>query len=186
MLRFSVHQMENAAGAPVFRTAWQGPLPGELKTSMVPHEPGEAAAPERGVEAVLAQLTPHEAHLKGHQLVTWVLPAFAIGIGLGIGLYLPGYRIASRIVRVPPLGWIHAWLYRRMYFDELYQWVFVNVTVGLAYLSRWFDEKVVDRLVNTAAATVRRASAAAGLHDRYVIDGAVNGVGSLAHNVGAA
>ena len=73
-----------------------------------------------------------------------------------------------------------------MYFDELYQWVFVNLTVGLAYLSRWFDTKVVDRVVNRVAWAVRRSSDAAGIHDRYVIDGAVNGVGNVAQQLGAA
>ena len=44
----------------------------------------------------------------------------------------------------------------------------------------------MDRVVNAAASGTRRASSAAGLHDQYVIDGAVNGVGNLAHNLGAA
>jgi NADH-quinone oxidoreductase subunit L len=183
MLRNSIKESENVAGAAVFATAWRGPLPGEFGAAPVPHEAG---TPEHGLAAVEAQLSPHEAHLKGHQLVTWVMPAFALGIGLGLGLYLPGYKIASRIVRFWPLGWIHAWLYRRMYFDELYQWVFVNVTLGLAYTSSAFDRFVVDGIVNRVAWAVRRSSDAAGAHDRYVIDGAVNGVGSVAQQLGAA
>jgi NADH-quinone oxidoreductase subunit L len=114
------------------------------------------------------------------------MPAFVLGIGAAFGMYIGGYRIANSVVRVPPMGWIHNWLYHRMYFDELYYWVFVKIVMGAAYASRWFDSKVVDGVVNGVAWLTRQASVGVGLHDRYVIDGAVNGVGNLAYGVGAA
>jgi NADH-quinone oxidoreductase subunit L len=101
-------------------------------------------------------------------------------------MYLPGYRIANSIVRVPPLGWIHRWLYRRMYFDELYYWVFVQAVMTASAVSAAFDRYVVDGIVNGVAWLTRQASAGAGWHDQYVVDGAVNGVADLAQDVGAA
>ena len=186
MLRYAVHETEIASNNPlVFKTAWQGRLSGEFRSASVPEEP-EAAAGRGAAAAIAEQLSPHAAHLRGHQKVTWVMPAFVCGIIGGLLLYWWGYRATDKLMRIPPLGWIHAWLYRRMYFDELYQWVFVNVTLALSALSAAFDREVVDRLVNWAAWGVRKTSSAAGMHDHYVVDGAVDGLGSLAHGLGAA
>ena len=184
MLRYSIKETESIAGTPlVFATAWQGKLPGEFGFAAEPHESGDAAS---DAQAAAAPMSVHKAHEHGHHLVTWVMPAFVFGIGLGLFMYLPGYRIAQRVVRVWPLGWVHAWLYRRMYFDELYWWVFVRMTLFFSDVSDLFDRWVVDGLVNGAAWATRRASAAVGVHDQYVVDGAVNGVATLAQNVGAA
>ena len=57
-------------------------------------------------------------------------------------------------MRIPPLRLDPHWLYRRMYFDELYYSVFVAITMGLSRLSAWFDRYVVDGLVNLAGWTV--------------------------------
>jgi NADH-quinone oxidoreductase subunit L len=183
MLRNSIKESETIAGTPlVFATAWQGKLPGEFGFAAEPHEPVDAVS---AAQASAVPMTAHAAHEHGHHLVVWVMPAFVFGIGLGLFLYLPGYRIVSQFVRVPPLGWIHIWLYRRMYFDELYWWVFVQMTLALSYVSAAFDRYVVDGLVNGAAWATRRASAAAGAHDQYVVDGAVNGMATMAQNLGA-
>jgi NADH-quinone oxidoreductase subunit L len=117
---------------------------------------------------------------------TWVFWAWLIGIGVGILIYLRGFAIANRLVRIPPLGWVHKWLYHRMYFDELYFAVFVGVTMGLSRFSAWFDRWVVDGAVNGVARLVRELAVGAGANDRYIVDGAVNGVGRLAHGLGAA
>src|SRR5256714_11258370 len=85
---------------------------------------------------------------------------------------------------ITPLGWIHTWLYRRMYFDELYFAVFVSVMMGLSRLAGFFDKYVVDGAVNLAGWLVKGGSSIAGLHDPYVIDGAVNGAADLAQGLG--
>ena len=111
--------------------------------------------------------------------------AFVVGIGLAFLIYANGYSIARVLVRIPPLGWIHGWLYHRMYFDELYFSVIVALTMALSRLSAWFDHYIVDGLVNGAARAVRGSAFGAGAYDKYVIDGSVNGVGRLAQGVGA-
>ena len=179
MLRNSIRESENVVAKPVFATAWQQRLPGEFGG------PADHEAPAG--HGAGGAMTRAAAHHHAHGLVTMtVTPAFVVGIGLGLLMYVPGYKFADALMRIPPLAWLHTWLYRRMYFDELYQWVFVNVTLGFSMFSAWFDQAVVDRLVNWAALAVRKTSDAAGLHDRYVVDGAVNGAGALAHNLGSA
>ncbi|HEY8665691.1 MAG TPA: hypothetical protein VIL86_03455, partial [Tepidisphaeraceae bacterium] len=103
-----------------------------------------------------------------------------------VALYIRGYVIADALVKIPPLGWIHTWLYRRMYFDELYYWVLVKMVLLASFLSGMLDKYVVDGLVNLAGWLVRQSSVLAGLNDKYVVDGAVNGAGGLAQELGAA
>ena len=55
--------------------------------------------------------------------------------------------------------------------------VFVALTMGLSRFSAWFDRTIVDGIVNLAGWAVRRSAVLVGLHDKYVIDGAVNGAG---------
>jgi len=90
------------------------------------------------------------------------------------------------LMRIAPLRWVHTWLYRRMYFDELYFLFFVKPVIGLAKLSRFFDTYFVDGAVNFAAWATRQTAFLAGANDKYVVDGAVNGLGHMAHGVGAA
>jgi NADH-quinone oxidoreductase subunit L len=190
MLRNTIRETENVAGSKmVFATAWQGKLPGEFRFAGAGE--GSEAAGEGPAEAshtppAPGPMDPHAAHEHGHRIVIWVAPAFLFGIGLGLFMYIHGYKIANQVVRVWPLGWIHKWLYHRMYFDELYYWVLVRPLLAVSRLSRLFDSNVVDGIVNGVAWLTRQASVGVGLHDRYVIDGAVNGVGGLAHGIGAA
>jgi NADH-quinone oxidoreductase subunit L len=149
-------------------------------------EPAEGGSAPPHADAP-QEATAHDPNEAGWHLVhTYVFWAFIVGIGSGFLLYLNGYAVANALMRIPPLRWIHTWLYRRMYFDELYWYVFVNLTMALSWLSAKFDEHVVDRIVNGAAETVRRLSVLAGLHDTYVVDGAVNGVANVAQDLGAA
>ena len=137
-----------------------------------------SAEPTGAVKATL-----DHAH---HQVMPFAWSAWIVGIGLGVVLYWNGYAIANRLMKIPPLRALHWWLYRRMLFDELYWGVFVAITIGLSRLAAAFDREVVDRIVNWAAEGVRRLSVLAGLHDTYVVDGAVNGMANATQSLGAA
>jgi NADH:ubiquinone oxidoreductase subunit 5 (subunit L)/multisubunit Na+/H+ antiporter MnhA subunit len=112
--------------------------------------------------------------------------AFAVGIGAGFAIYLNGYAVANVLMKFPPLRWTHTWLYRRMYFDELYMAIFVALIMGLSRLSALFDRIFVDGLVNFAALLVKKTSDLAGLNDKYVVDGAVNGMAHATESLGNA
>jgi proton-translocating NADH-quinone oxidoreductase chain L len=135
-----------------------------------------------------AEPPPHaEAFEKGHDLVqTCVFWAFLVGIGLGVAIYWNGFKVANAMLRIPPIRWINIWLYRRMYFDELYLGTFVAITMAFATIAAVIDKYLVDGLVNFAAHFVKRASDFAGLTDAYVVDGAVNGAANVAQDIGAA
>jgi NADH-quinone oxidoreductase subunit L len=123
----------------------------------------------------------------GETLVhSYVAFAFVIGIGLGFLLYMRGYAVANALMKIAPLRLIHTWLYRRMYFDELYLAIFVGLIMGLSKLSAAFDKYVVDGLVNLLGWLVKMTAFAAGLNDKYVVDGTVNGLGQLTKDIGSA
>ncbi|MDB5330652.1 MAG: nuoL 2 [Phycisphaerales bacterium] len=169
-------------GAPsaAFTQMWPADVPGEE----IKHAADADAPPE---PTATASDPATKAHLRGAALEHfWIGWAWLIGIGLAVGVYWNGYAVARLMLRVPPLRWTHTWLYRGMYFDELYHWTLVKLTVAFSALIAMFDRVVVDGLVNGAAWLVRMISVAAGLNDRYVVDGAVNGAGRLVLDAGAA
>jgi NADH-quinone oxidoreductase subunit L len=128
------------------------------------------------------------AHLRGAAMVRMYLGpwGFSIGILLGFLVYCRGLVVADALLKFPPIRWIRTWLYNRMYFDELYFSVFVDLTVGISRLCGWIDRTLVDGIVNFFPALVRTGSAIVGATDKYIVDGAVNGVADVTRDLGAA
>jgi NADH-quinone oxidoreductase subunit L len=142
------------------------------------------AAPESPAQSAS---TSQQAQNHGEALVhRWISFGWLIGIGVGFVIYLNGYAVANVLMKIPPLRWIHTWLYRRMYFDELYFSVFVAITMGLSKFCALFDRYIVDGLVNLVGWSVKQAAFISGANDKYVVDGAVNGLASLTQELGDA
>ncbi|HSU69665.1 MAG TPA: hypothetical protein VLJ39_22460, partial [Tepidisphaeraceae bacterium] len=96
------------------------------------------------------------ALLRGKQLATrWAALLSLAGAAIAIALYAPGPGLATRIVRLPPINWINAWLTSGMYFDELYAALFVTIPLWMAAGLDWFDRAVVDRLTRILSFTSR-------------------------------
>jgi proton-translocating NADH-quinone oxidoreductase chain L len=158
--------------------------------------PGEKATPEvEGAEDAVVTAPPAGEHVSAiaeimehgeHTMHSAIGFAWLIGMGAGFLVYMNGYGVANALMKVPPVRWIHTWLYRKMYFDEFYYAVFLGITMALARLSAWFDKYIVDGLVNLAGWLVKQSAVLSGLTDKYVVDGAVNGAGKAAYGVGAA
>ena len=170
-----------------FNSAWPAAEPVHEKLSA--GEAVERAIPpaEHAKEAA-AHPSEHDPLVHGwhlvHRIIFW---AFIVGIGLGFLVYMNGYAIVGPITKSGPLAWLRIWLYRRMYFDELYNEIFVKIFVmGTSRASAAFDRYVVDGLVNLAGWVVKQVSFIAGANDKYVIDGAVNGVAAVTQELGAA
>jgi NADH-quinone oxidoreductase subunit L len=73
----------------------------------------------------------------------WLALSLALGIAIGTAVYIRGPHVARRVSRVPPFNWLFTWLVHRMYFDELYDALFVTLTVGLADSVAWIDRNIV-------------------------------------------
>jgi len=69
---------------------------------------------------------------------------------------------------------VHTFLYRKWYFDELYDATAVAAMLGIAKILAWFDGTIVDGIVNGAAWVTKIVSTISGKFDSYVVDGMVN------------
>ncbi len=128
----------------------------------------------------------HEAHWPwaleiGLMLVS--IAAAAMGVGVAYLVYHRRSLAPERFSEVAG-GSIYRVLYNKYYVDEVYQAVFVNGTLVLSRACAWFDQNVIDAIVNGAATVTRGVSWLNGLFDSYVIDGLVNGMASLTLGVG--
>src|SRR6185503_2853541 len=121
MLEATQKETRNYCKIEAFATAW----PAEPKAA------GEAGDHEGAGAAPVASASVEALEHGEHLVHSWVFWAFVVGIGLGFVMYMNGYAVADTLMKAGPLRWIHTWLYRRMYFDELYFSVFVAITIRL-------------------------------------------------------
>jgi NADH-quinone oxidoreductase subunit L len=96
------------------------------------------------------------------------------------------YRAALSPERFATLagGFFYRLFDRKYYLDEIYQVVFVNGTLLLARIGAWFDQYVIDGIVDGSASLTRFVSWINGLFDNYIIDGIVNVVGDVTYGAG--
>ncbi len=83
--------------------------------------------------------------------------------------------------RVKPL---YKLSYNKWYFDEIYDAVFVAGTVGLSKSLAWFDNTIIDGIVNFTADFTRIFSKLSGKFDNIVVDGLVNFMAYLSGFIG--
>jgi NADH-quinone oxidoreductase subunit L len=81
-----------------------------------------------------------------------------------------------------------AWtvVYNKYYVDELFHATVVRPSIQLARLCSWFDQHVVDWLVNFVGWVGRLVASIDGAIDKYVVDGAVNGLAGVTAGAGRA
>jgi NADH-quinone oxidoreductase subunit L len=75
-------------------------------------------------------------------------------------------------------------VYNKYYVDEAYHAIVIRPALFLAAFLAWFDQHVIDWLVNFAGWLGRFVAAFDDAIDKYVVDGAVNGVGGLTREGG--
>ncbi len=74
----------------------------------------------------------------------------------------------------------------KWYIDELYQYTFIGGTLVFSKMLAWFDNYIIDGIVNGSAFVTRWISKINGAFDTYVIDGFVNFVAYLSGFFGIA
>jgi len=147
------------------------------------------ATPNELVGSRVTSLTPalngeqlHDAHKVLGAVVGF---AFVAGMGLAWAIYRNGLVLASSIVRSNALfRGFHTALMRRLYFDDLYDFLLVGGTHVVAQISAFFDKLLIDGLVNLVASLTRVFSSFTGRQldmpikagDIGFVDALVNGV----------
>ncbi len=127
----------------------------------------------------ISDLGPFHFHTASHQL-EWILMGISVAIA-SLGVLL-AYRLYVRRKPVPDvleqrLGPVHRLLANKYWVDELYHATVIGGTLAFSRILWWFDAWIVDGIVNSVRhVTVIALGFGSNLFDRYVIDGAVNGV----------
>ncbi len=124
---------------------------------------GEITFSEKYTEAV------HSAHYPA--MILSLLVAFAGILTAFVFYQWKKVDVAKLSQSIKPL---YNFSLNKWYFDEFYNKVFVGGTIGLSKALGWFDLKIIDGIVNTAAEITRRFAFFIGAFDRIVIDGLVN------------
>ena len=90
--------------------------------------------------------------------------------------------VPARLKELFPRAW--AVVYNKYYVDELYDATIVRGSLVLARISYWFDQNVIDGLVNFMGTLARSIAYVDKFIDDTFVDGAVNGIASLTWNSG--
>jgi len=99
---------------------------------------GVAAASSETFEEAL-----HQAHVPAMMLS---LTLAGLGMLVAFGTYYWKKISADAVAeRLKP---VHQFFLNKWYFDEAYEWLFINGTKGLSRVLRWFDDTIIDGVVN--------------------------------------
>ena len=74
---------------------------------------------------------------------------------------------------------IHSLVFDKYRVDELYKATFIRGFTGLASVLSWFDGHVIDWIVNLMGTLASGVAQISNLIDKYLVDGAVNGLSEL-------
>jgi NADH-quinone oxidoreductase subunit L len=119
------------------------------------------------------------------ELLLMVISVVVAATGAGLA-YLMYYRrsIAPETFSELAGGAPYRAVLNKYYVDELYDLVFVRGVLLLSRMAAWFDQHVIDGIVNLSAVSVREISRFGGFLDYLVVDGAVNAVANATYAIG--
>jgi NADH-quinone oxidoreductase subunit L len=153
--------------------------PAEHAAAVAPAAPAEhAAAPAaHGESAGAAEHDAHLAHTAHSYAMYSSVAVGSLGILLAFGIYLLGWANPDEMAKkFKPL---YEFSLNKWYFDELYEATLINGSKAFSRGCAWFDNNVVDGLVNLSAQLGVFLSYLVGKFDNAVVDGAVNGVADV-------
>ena len=113
----------------------------------------------------------HAAH---NSAVVLSLLVASLGILGAWFLYVRRRDLPAKITGV--LGAVYVTVRHRYYVDEGIKATFIRGTMALAAVQKWFDEHVIDGLVNFVGHANRTGGAFSAWFDRIFVDGAVSGI----------
>ncbi|MCC6358032.1 MAG: NADH-quinone oxidoreductase subunit L [Phycisphaerales bacterium] len=137
-----------------------------------------------------ALVTPYDAHAmhEGHGTLALLVGfAWIIGLGTAYLLYRKGNTRLEAVDRMPLLKAVRTALENRLYFDRFYAAAIIPAFRAVVFVSRLFDEWVIDAVSSHLTYVMMRVSRFSGLvMDDRGVDGAVRAVGGGLNRVGGA
>lgn len=113
-----------------------------------------------------------------------VLSILIAGGGILIAFTIYQWKKISPDKLADKAGFLYKGSLNLWYFDATYNKVFIGGTILLTRILRWFDENIVDGIVNGFATVTTYVSRISGWVDNNIIDGFVNGTASFADMAG--
>jgi NADH-quinone oxidoreductase subunit L len=123
----------------------------------------------------------HQAHVPA-----MVLSILLGGLGLLLAYLMYQWKKINPDKLAEKLKPLYKFSLNKWYLDEIYQATFIAGTIGIARLLSWFDNYIVDGIVNGAAFITKWFSKINGIFDNVVIDGLVNFIAYLSGFFGVA
>jgi NADH-quinone oxidoreductase subunit L len=167
----------------------------EEAATVAPHAEGSATHLEATTEK--PGDVKAAGHTTGHYLnkfqeeshhfhyIAMFLSLLIAGSGIALAFMIYQYKMISADKLEARFKFLHTFSLNKWYFDELYQATAINGILVVSKTLSWFDNYVVDGLVNLSSYVTRGFSSVVGLFDNYVIDGAVNLAATFTGYLGA-
>ncbi len=146
--------------------------PESSRYSFMIEEPREESIAKQGKEITFSEKYTHAMHDAHVPTIIFSDLVAAIGILFAFLFYqwkkYDPNKLAGKIKPLYNLS------FNKWYFDEFYNKVFVGGTLAFSNLLKWFDNTIIDGIVNGSAALTRGLSKLSGNFDNGVVDGLVN------------
>lgn len=113
-----------------------------------------------------------------------LLSILIAGAGVLMALVVYQWKKVSADDLAKRAGVLYSGSVNKWYFDEIYDTVFVNGSHVIMKMLRWFDENIIDGIVNGSAVITLLFSKVSGWVDTNIVDGLVNGTASTANKAG--
>ena len=125
----------------------------------------------------------YEAISRVHTLVMILSIVIAVA-GLAFAWLVYQKKSFSADKMAAAMGPLYRGSSNKWYFDEMYEAVFVNGTLALTRISNWFDARIIDGIVNGAGSVTHGVSRISGWIDNTFIDGLVNFLANITGSIG--
>jgi NADH-quinone oxidoreductase subunit L len=111
----------------------------------------------------------HSAHVP-----TIFISGFVAGLGILFAFLFYQWKKFDANTLAAKIKPLYNLSFNKWYFDEFYNSFFVGGTLALSNFLRWFDNTIIDGIVNGSATLTRKLSKISGQFDNGVVDGLVN------------
>jgi NADH-quinone oxidoreductase subunit L len=114
-----------------------------------------------------------------------ILSLLIAGGGMLLSFAIYQFKLANPDTLARQMGRLYKLSYNKWYFDEIYDKTAIGGTLLISKILAWFDNTVVDGLVNLTATITRGISYAIAHFDNGIIDGLVNLIANVTGFMGA-
>jgi NADH-quinone oxidoreductase subunit L len=121
----------------------------------------------------------HHAHYPA-----MIISLLVAGFGILFAFYMYQWKKINPDKIASSVPFLYRMSFNKWYFDELYDKTFVNGTLVFSRFLSWFDNTIIDGIVNGTATVTKAFSVFTGKFDTYVVDGTVNSMALLSGFVG--